>query len=142
LQIDKMPHQCLKCGKIYEDSKYVIDGCPNCGGKSFYYTKKPLDEKKRQEILKEIENKENREFINIDIKKEKIEDILEEIRKRKEEALREAEKLGKKVESISVKQVGEYEINVKRLIEEGTIIIYKEGAYYIYLPSLFKTPKR
>ncbi len=127
-----MPHQCLKCGKIYEDSKYVIDGCPNCGGKSFYYTKKPLDEKKRKEILEEIENK---DFF---LKGEKLNDIMEEIRKRKEEAIREAEKLGKKVESINVKQIGEYEINVKRLIEEGTIIIYKEGAYYIYLPSLFK----
>ena len=128
-----MPHQCLKCGKIYKDSKYVLEGCPNCGGKSFYYTKKPLDEEKRKKILKEIEEE--------TIKGEKIEDIIKEIKKKKEEAIREAEKLKENVESISVKEVGEYEINIKRLVEEGTIIIYKDGAYFIYLPSLFEGKK-
>jgi len=130
-----MPHQCLKCGKTYKDSRYVLEGCPNCGGKSFYYTKKPLDEEKRKKILEEIEKEE------ASIKGEKLEDILEEIKRRKEEALREAEKQKEKVESIRVKEAGEYEINIKRLIEEGTIIVYKEGAYYIYLPSLFKWKK-
>jgi len=130
-----MPHQCLKCGKIYKDSRYVLEGCPNCGGKSFYYTKKPLDEEKRKKILEEIEKEE------ASIKGERLEEILEEIKRRKEEALREVEKQKEKVESIRVKEAGEYEINVKRLIEEGTIIVYKEGAYYIYLPSLFKWKK-
>ncbi|MCD6330945.1 MAG: hypothetical protein J7L80_01945 [Thermoplasmata archaeon] len=130
-----MPHQCLKCGKIYEDSRYVLEGCPNCGGKSFYYTKKPLDEEKRKKILEEIEKEE------ASIKGEKLEEILEEIKRRKEEALREAEKQKEKVESIRVKETGEYEINIKRLVEEGTIIVYKEGAYYIYLPSLFQWKK-
>jgi len=128
-----MPHQCLKCGKIYKDSKYVLEGCPNCGGKSFYYTKKPLDEEKRKKILKEIEEE--------TIKGERIEDIIKEIKRKKEEAIREAEKSKERVESISVKEIGEYEINVKRLVEEGTIIIYKDGAYFIYLPSLFRGKK-
>ncbi|RLF42793.1 MAG: hypothetical protein DRN29_10965 [Thermoplasmata archaeon] len=126
---DKMPHQCLKCGKVYKDSKYVLEGCPECGGKSFYYTKKPLDEKKRKELLKEIEEE--------TIKGERIDEIIEEIKRKKEKAIKEAEKLKDKVESISVKEVGEYEINVKRLMEEGAIIVYKDGAYFIYLPSLF-----
>ncbi len=124
-----MPHQCLKCGKVYKDSKYVLEGCPECGGKSFYYTKKPLDEKKRKELLKEIEEE--------TIKGERIDEIIEEIKRKKEKAIKEAEKLKDKVESISVKEVGEYEINVKRLMEEGAIIVYKDGAYFIYLPSLF-----
>jgi predicted nucleic acid-binding Zn-ribbon protein len=126
---DKMPHQCLKCGKVYKDSKYVIEGCPECGGKSFYYTKKPLDEKKRKELLKEIEEE--------TIKGERIDEIIEEIKRKKEKAIKEAEKLKDRVESISVREVGEYEINVKRLMEEGSIIVYKDGAYFIYLPSLF-----
>ena len=124
-----MPHQCLKCGKVYKDSKYVLEGCPECGGKSFYYTKKPLDEKKRKELLKEIEEE--------TIKGERIDEIIEEIKRKKEKAIKEAEKLKDKVESIRVKEVGEYEINVKRLMEEGAIIVYKDGAYFIYLPSLF-----
>ncbi len=128
-----MPHQCLKCGKVYKDSKYVLEGCPECGGKSFYYTKKPLDEKKRKELLKEIEEE--------TIKGERIDEIIEEIKKKKEKAIKEVEKLKDRVESISVKEVGEYEINVKRLMEEGAIIVYKDGAYFIYLPSLFRGKK-
>ena len=131
-----MPHQCLKCGKIYKDSRYVLDGCPECGGKSFYYTKKPLDEEKRKEILKEISKEEA-----IEVEGEKLENILLEIKRKKEEARKEAEKMKERVESIDVKDMGEYEINVMRLLEEGVIIVHKEGAYFIYLPSLFKWKK-
>ena len=129
-----MPHQCLKCGKTYKDSKYVLEGCPECGGKSFYYTKKPLDEIKRKKLLEEIEKEET-------IKVEKIEDILEKLWKRKEEAIKETEKLKEKVQSIEVKEEGDYEINIKRLMEEGSIIVYRDGAYFIYLPSLFRGKK-
>lgn len=111
----------------------MIEGCPECGGKSFYYTKKPLDEKKRKELLKEIEEE--------TIKGERIDEIIEEIKRKKEKAIKEAEKLKDRVESISVREVGEYEINVKRLMEEGSIIVYKDGAYFIYLPSLFRGKK-
>ncbi|MCD6480649.1 MAG: hypothetical protein J7L31_00035 [Thermoplasmata archaeon] len=130
-----MPHQCLKCGKIYEDSRYVLEGCPECGGKAFYYTKKPLGERERKKLLEKIEKEE------APIQGDNMEEILQEIKRRKEEAIREAEKLKEKVESISVREVGEYEINVGRLAEEGAIIIYKDGAYFIYLPSLFQGKK-
>jgi predicted nucleic acid-binding Zn-ribbon protein len=129
-----MPHQCLKCGKTYEESHFVLEGCPECGGQSFYYTKKPLGDEKRKQLLEEIQKEEH-------IKGERIEDIVETLRKRKEEAIREVEKFKEKVESISVKEEGDYEINVKRLIEEGSIIVYRDGAYFIYLPSLFKGKK-
>lgn len=129
-----MPHQCLKCGKTYKDSRYVFEGCPECGGKSFYYTKKPLGEEKRKKLLEEIEKDDV-------LTGETLDDIFEEIRKKKEEALKEAEKLREKVESIHVKETGAYEINVRRLMEEGSIIIYREGTYYIYLPSLFSGKK-
>ena len=50
-----MPHQCLKCGKIFEDgSPELLKGCPNCGGNRFFYTKKPLDEEERRKISEEI----------------------------------------------------------------------------------------
>ena len=129
-----MPHQCLKCGKVYKDSRHVFEGCPECGGKSFYYTKKPLDERRRRRLLEEIEK-------DGGLQGEKVEDIFEEIRKRKEEALKETERQREKVESIRVQESGTYEINVRRLMEEGSIIIYRDGAYYIYLPSLFAAKK-
>jgi len=50
-----MPHQCLKCGKIFEEgSPELLKGCPVCGGNRFFYTKKPLDEKEREKISEEI----------------------------------------------------------------------------------------
>jgi predicted nucleic acid-binding Zn-ribbon protein len=50
-----MPHQCLKCGKIFkEGSSQLLKGCPDCGGNRFFFTKKPLDQKERDEITREV----------------------------------------------------------------------------------------
>ena len=46
-----MPHQCLKCGKIFEEgSSTVLKGCPNCNGNRFFFTKEPLEDKERKAI--------------------------------------------------------------------------------------------
>ena len=50
-----MPHQCLKCGKVFEEgSSQLLKGCPNCNGNRFFYTKKPLDEKARSTITEKV----------------------------------------------------------------------------------------
>jgi len=50
-----MPHQCLKCGKVFEEgSSQLLKGCPNCSGNRFFYTKEPLDEKERNTITKKV----------------------------------------------------------------------------------------
>ena len=50
-----MPHQCLKCGRIFEEgSSQLLKGCPDCSGNRFFYTKKPLDEKERDAITEEL----------------------------------------------------------------------------------------
>lgn len=50
-----MPHQCLKCGKVFEEgSSQLLKGCPDCGGNRFFFTKKPLDELERQKITQEV----------------------------------------------------------------------------------------
>jgi predicted nucleic acid-binding Zn-ribbon protein len=36
-----------------------------------------------------------------------------------------------------VKEVGEYAINLRKLLNEESIIIQKDGSYLIHLPSLF-----
>ena len=51
-----MPHQCLKCGKIFpEGTSQILQGCPQCGGTRFFYTQKPLNEKKREQKRQETE---------------------------------------------------------------------------------------
>jgi len=144
-----MPHQCLKCGKVFEDgSADILKGCPVCGGKKFFYTKKPLSEKERkklleeskidleaiEEIVKEKVVEEDGEWLHIEPKN--VKELLREIEKKKEEVEESISKQGNKVESISVKELGEYSINLKRLMEDESIIIQKDGSYMIHLPSL------
>ena len=50
-----MPHQCLKCGLIFEEgSSQLLKGCPECGGNRFFFTKEPLCEKERERITEEV----------------------------------------------------------------------------------------
>jgi predicted nucleic acid-binding Zn-ribbon protein len=50
-----MPHQCLKCGLIFEEgSSQLLKGCPDCGGNRFFFTKEPLDEKQRNAITEKV----------------------------------------------------------------------------------------
>jgi len=50
-----MPHQCLKCGHVFEEgSSDLLKGCPDCGGNRFFFTKEPLDEKQRNVITEKV----------------------------------------------------------------------------------------
>ena len=65
-----MPHQCLKCGKIFEEgSSELLKGCTVCGGNRFFFTKKPLSEEgrklKTEEVKKDV-NQALMELINSD----------------------------------------------------------------------------
>jgi hypothetical protein len=51
-----MPHQCLKCGKVFEEnSSQLLKGCPNCGGTRFFFTKEPLSEEERKDIAAKVD---------------------------------------------------------------------------------------
>jgi predicted nucleic acid-binding Zn-ribbon protein len=61
-----MPHQCLKCGKIFDEgSSTVLKGCPKCNGNRFFYTKKPLDNKEREEIYNKTSKDINSKILDI-----------------------------------------------------------------------------
>ncbi len=50
-----MPHQCLKCGHVFDEgSSQLLKGCPGCGGNRFFFTKQPLNEVEREIMSKEI----------------------------------------------------------------------------------------
>ena len=50
-----MPHQCLKCGCVFEEgSSQLLKGCPDCGGNRFFFTKEPLSEKERSDITEKV----------------------------------------------------------------------------------------
>lgn len=61
-----MPHQCLKCGKIFDEgSSTVLKGCPECNGNRFFYTKKPLDNKEREAIYNKTSKDINSKILDI-----------------------------------------------------------------------------
>ncbi len=120
-----MPHQCIKCNKIYPDgSKELLKGCEECGGKFFFFIK----EDKLEEVKKQVE-----ELSEVD--KEKIEkDVRDIVGERVEE---EAPVI-LDLESIRVLRPGKFELDLRHLFG-GEPIVYKmaDGKYIIDVASSF-----
>jgi len=168
-----MPHQCLKCGRIFEEgSSQLLKGCPECNGNRFFFTKQPLDEKERNlissEVKKDITSQimeslvendvidKSGKWVNIKPKEIRkiIKDKINEDEKIKEEIVetiddKERREIIEKIKSdvdkidtlqtIDIEKPGQYNIDLKGLLEEEPIIIQKDGSYTIHLPSVFKT---
>jgi predicted nucleic acid-binding Zn-ribbon protein len=61
-----MPHQCLKCGKIFEEgSSTILKGCPKCSGNRFFFTKEPLNDKERENIYNKTSRDINSKILDI-----------------------------------------------------------------------------
>ena len=46
-----MPNQCLGCGTVIPSgSPAILNGCPNCGGRKFFYTATPISEPERERV--------------------------------------------------------------------------------------------
>ena len=120
-----MPHQCVRCNKLFEDgSQQILKGC-ECGAKLFFYLKKQ----------------------NIDAGKELISNFSEEEKQQIEQDVREVlhikEELDNPVildlESIRVLEPGKYELDLVHLFKKDPLIIkLEEGKYMIDLPQVFK----
>ena len=96
-----MPHQCLKCGKVFEEgSAELLRGCPGCQGNRFFFTKQPLDEQQRNVILTEIDQEnitsqiteliggQNREILDkagnwVTVKPREIRELVEQLHEAK-----------------------------------------------------------
>jgi predicted nucleic acid-binding Zn-ribbon protein len=49
-----MPHQCLKCGKVFPSgSPEILKGCSDCGGKKFFYTEQPVSDDERERLIEQ-----------------------------------------------------------------------------------------
>jgi len=120
-----MPHQCVRCGKFYDDgAEEILKGCP-CGGRLFFYiNKKKLEESKN--IVTDLTTQEKNEIekdvfdligIERDVEKPVVLDL----------------------ESIRIIKPGKYELDIVNLFRKRPLI-YKleEGKYLIDLPESFK----
>tara|TARA_Y100000310_G_scaffold338316_1_gene427616 strand:- start:762 stop:1151 length:390 start_codon:yes stop_codon:yes gene_type:complete len=118
-----MPHQCVRCGKLYPAGcKELLEGC-GCGGRFFFFVKDDAVEK-AQEVTQNLTKKDKKQIESdvLDIVGDKFEDkpvILD-------------------FESIKIKKPGQYELDLIDLFK-GRPIVYKlqEGKYVIDIISSF-----
>ncbi|MCA9495674.1 MAG: hypothetical protein KC589_01925 [Nanoarchaeota archaeon] len=116
-----MPHQCLNCESIYDNTAdVIIKGCPNCGRKLFLYIKKvpkksaeiELSKHEKEIIMEEVESM-------VDVQDSDAPIIL-------------------KLENIRILSPGKYEIDINQLMKKEKPLIYKvqDGTYVIDLNFL------
>jgi len=116
-----MPHQCVRCGTIYEDASVILKGC-KCGCNLFYFfkEKESIEEKLDDKEIKEIE-KQIKDLAGIEEDKPVILDM----------------------ESIRVIKPGKFRIDLVKLFKGGPIIFrIEEGKYIIDLSSTFQLMKK
>ncbi|MCK5107559.1 MAG: hypothetical protein KAQ83_02435 [Nanoarchaeota archaeon] len=123
-----MPHQCVRCGSVYEDgAQEILKGC-KCEGKLFFYIKK-----ERLQEAEDIANLSKKE------KKEIEKDILGMVGA--------DSKIDKPIvldlEAIKIKKPGQYELDLVRLFKREPLIFkLEEGKYVIDLPETFNKFKK
>ena len=125
-----MPHQCVRCGKLYEDgSKELLSGC-SCGGRFFFFIRKKQLEETRK-ITVHL-TKSEKEQIEKDVM-----DIVGSVEDDQPVVL--------DLENIRVLKPGKYELDIVELFKNKPLV-YKmgEGTYVIDLAASFekKTKKK
>ncbi|MDD5253972.1 MAG: Zn-ribbon containing protein [Candidatus Nanoarchaeia archaeon] len=124
-----MPHQCVRCGKLYDDgSKEILEGCSSCKGRFFFFV--------RNEAL----NKVKEITVNLtEEDKEQIEhDVLDII------GIDEIDRpVILDLESIRILKPGKYELDIVELFK-GKPLVYKleDGKYIIDINTTFQAKKK
>ena len=120
-----MPHQCVRCSKIYEDgSQEILVGC-SCGGRFFFYMKK-TDIESVQQMTVRLTTEEKQE-----IEEEALELVGDEQKERP---------VVLDLESIRITKPGKFEIDLIDLFKKEPLI-YKleDGKYVIDIASTFQS---
>lgn len=120
-----MPHQCVRCNKLYPDgSQELLKGC-ECGGRFFFYVKKNAIPE-AQKIIKNLSLEEKKQM-----EQDVFEIIGEELDKDKPIIL--------DLECIKVLKPGKYELDLVDIFK-GKPLVYKleEGKYFIDVVSTFE----
>jgi hypothetical protein len=121
-----MPHQCVRCGNIYDDgSKEILSGCI-CGAKLFFYIRKERLQQAK-EITQNLSNED----------KKQIETDVFKIMGREDE---EDVPVVLDIESVRVLKPGKFELDLVHLFNKKNPLVYKldEGKYIIDIAETFK----
>ena len=124
-----MPHQCVKCSRLYEDaSNELLKGCSECGGKFFFFMKKH-DIRQVQEMTSSLSKQEKdqleRDAMDL-VGSERIDQpvILD-------------------LENIRMLKPGKYEIDLVDIFK-GDPLVYKldDGKYVIDIATTFRVKEK
>lgn len=119
-----MPHQCVRCNRLYPDgSQELLKGC-ECGGRFFFYVKQEAI-KEAQKLVSALSTEEKNQMEN---------DVLEIIGD-----VDENKPIVLDLESIKVLKPGKYELDLVDIFK-GRPLVYKleEGKYFIDVVSTFE----
>lgn len=125
-----MPHQCVRCGTLYDDGASEILGGCKCGARLFFYVKKEAI-RKAEEINKKLTQPQKKQIEH---------DILDLV---EEERLNEDKPVVLDFEAIRVLEPGKFELDLVHLFKNDPLI-YKmgEGKYVIDLVATFEGLKK
>ncbi len=123
-----MPHQCVKCGRFYDDdAEDILHGCRVCGGKVFFYVRKGKEALLEEQGSVEL-SEEQREQIENDV----YDLIGNEIDRDRPVVL--------DLEAVRVGRPGQYELDLVHILDEKQPLVYKleDGKYVVDLVESFK----
>lgn len=121
-----MPHQCVRCGKLYKDaSNELIKGCSDCSGRFFFFISDKAFEKRGK--IPHLSKDERKQI------EEDVADIVESKLDKDKPVILD-------IESINILKPGKYELDLVDIFK-GKPLIYKleEGKYVIDLISTFES---
>jgi predicted nucleic acid-binding Zn-ribbon protein len=119
-----MPHQCVRCGKLYDDgAKELLEGC-SCGSRVFFFIKKEKLERSKRELK---------------LSKEERKQIEEDIYDLVGTELDKDYPIVLDIEAIRVLKPGKYEIDLVHLFKKEPLIFrLEDGKYMIDLKKSLK----
>ena len=125
-----MPHQCVRCGTMFEDgNEAILKGCSNCGAKAFFFIRKEKLDKLKETPVEKLSDKEKQEL------EKEVYDVIGQ-------SPDSAEPVVLDFESIRVQKSGKYEVDLVSLFRKKPIIFkLSEGKYMIDLATTFEDSK-
>lgn len=121
-----MPHQCVRCGTLYDDgAAEILKGC-SCGARLFFFIKKKHLEESKEMIVNLSDNE----------KKQMEHDVFEMVGADPEDD----QPVVLDFESVRVLQPGKYLLDLVNLFKKDQPLIFQlaDGKYVIDVPGTFK----
>jgi len=126
-----MPHQCIRCGKLYPSgARQLLEGCDECGGKFFFFIRDKKMIEKSEEVIKNLSEKDKK-----DMEKD-VRDIFGDVFSPEKPVILD-------LETIRVVGPGKFEIDVCGLMRGKPLVInVSDGKYFIDIKSVFERKRK